>query len=155
MMDNPTLRVPQINSGFSFSIARALLLLVGLIALLGMIYLTQSSQATMTGQHALELQDKLERLRRENAQLEYEIAALTTPDKIAERARRLGLRPATITQTTFVIVKNYPVLPPKPAPRNGEPATTLPASSSVELWWSELLSRLGWLSNARAVEASP
>jgi cell division protein FtsL len=154
-MDNPTIRVSQINSSFSFSLARALLLLVGLIALLGMIYLTQSSQATMTGTHAIELQDKLERLRRENSQLKYEIAVLTAPEKIAEHARRLGLRPATITQTTYIVVKNYPVLPPKPATRNGEPANTATASNSFELLWNELLSRLGLLSNARTVEASP
>ena len=154
-MDNPTLRVPQINSGFSFSVARALLLLVGLIALLGMIYLTQSSQATMTGQRTIELQDKFERLRRENAQLGYEIAVLTTPERIGKIATRLGLRPATITQTTFIPVRNYPVLPPKPAPRNGEPANPPAASNSFELLWNELLSRLGLLSDGRTVEASP
>ena len=153
-MDNPTIHVPQINSGFNFSIARALLLLVGLIALLGMIYLMQSSQATMTGTHLIELQGKLERLRRENAQLEYEIAVLTAPDRIADRARRLGLRPATITQTTYIAVKNYPVLPRKPTPR-AEPADTLTASNSIDLLWNELLSRLGLVSNARTVEASP
>ena len=154
-MDSPTLRVPQINSGFNFSIARALLLLVGLIALLGMIYLTQSSQATMTGTHALELQDKLERLRRGNAQLKDEIAVLSAPERIAKIATRLGLRPATITQTTFIAINNYPVLPPKPAPRNGEPANSPTASNSFELLWNELLSRLGVLSNGRTVEASP
>jgi cell division protein FtsB len=154
-MDNPIIRVPQINSGFNFSIARALLLLVGLIALLGMIYLTQSSQATMTGAHALELQDKLERLRRENAQLKNEIAVLTAPDKIAARARKLGLGPPTITQTTFIAVKYSPGLPPKSAPRNGELASSPIASNSFELLWNELLSRLGLLSNGRTVEASP
>jgi cell division protein FtsB len=154
-MDNPTIRVPQINSSFNFSIARALLLLVGLIALLGMIYLTQSSQATMTGTHALELQDKLERLRRENKQLEYEIALLTAPDKIAARARKQGLGPATITQTLFIAVKYSPVLPPKSALRNGELGNSPTTSNSFELLWNELLSRLGLLSNGRTVEASP
>ena len=154
-MDNPTLRVPQINNSFNFSLARALLLLVGLIALLGMIYLTQSSQATMTGTHALELQDKLEHLRRENAQLKGEIAALTAPERIAKIAKRLGLGPATITQTNFIAVKYSPVVPPKSAPRNGELASPPTASNSFELLWNELLSRLGLLSNGRTVEASP
>lgn len=152
-MDNPTSPALEINPGFNFSGARALLLLVGLIALLGMIYLTQSSQATMTGTRTIELQEKYERLRRENAQLEYEIAVLTTPDKIAERARRLGLRPATITQTTFLVVKNYPVVSAKPAQVQAALAPTF--SNSFELLWNELLARLGLLSNARTVEASP
>lgn len=150
-MDNPTSSALEINPGFNFSMARALLLLVGVIALLGMMYLTQSSQATMTGTRAIELQEKYERLRRENAQLEYEIAVLTTPDKLAERARRLGLRPATITQTTYLVVQNYPAAPSQPAP------SLAPTNSSdpFELLWNELLARLGLLSNARTVEASP
>jgi cell division protein FtsB len=154
MMENPTLHVPQIHSDFGFSIARALLLMVGLVALLGMIYLTQSSQATLTGTHTLELQDKLERLRRENMQLEYEIAVLTTPDRIARTATRLGLRPATITQTTFLVVKDYPVVS-KSAPRNVEPATAVTGSNPIELLWNELLARLGLLPSARTAEASP
>jgi hypothetical protein len=150
-LDNPTSSALEINPGFNFSMARALLLLVGVIALLGMMYLTQSSQATMTGTRAIELQEKYERLRRENAQLEYEIAVLTTPDKLAERARRLGLRPATITQTTYLVVQNYPAAPSQPAP------SLAPTNSSdpFELLWNELLARLGLLSNARTVEASP
>jgi hypothetical protein len=150
-MDNPTPSALEINPGFNFSVARALLLLVGLLALLGMIYLTQSSQATMTGTRTLELQEKYERLRRENAQLEYEIAVLTTPDKIAERARRLGLRPATITQTTYIVIKNYPVASAKPAPL----VPNAKSSDPFELLWNELLARLGLLSNSRTVEASP
>ncbi len=152
-MDNPTIRTAQINSGFSFSIARALLLLVGLTALLGMIYLTQSSQATMTGTRMIELQDRYERLRRENAQLTLEIAQLTAPERMATIATRGGLHPPTITQTVYIPVKNYPVLPPKTQTR-GEPINP-PPSNSLELLWNELLSRLGLLSNGRTVEASP
>ena len=155
-MENPTLRVPQFNSGLNFSSVRALLLLVGLVALLGMIYLTQSSQATVTGTRARELHEKLERLRRENTQLEYEIALLTAPDRVARIATLGGLRPATITQTTFLVVTNYPVVP-KPVSRNGEPANALAASNAIELLWNELLLRLGLLRAAspRTVEASP
>lgn len=151
-MDHPTLPVPENNLGFNFSVARALVLLVGVIALLGMLYLTQNSQAAMTGTRTLELQERLERLRRENVQLEYEIAVLTTPDKLAERARRLGLRPATITQTVFIAINNYPA-----ASKPALPATLAPTTNAepMELLWNELLARLGWLSNGRTVEASP
>ncbi|MBM3127815.1 MAG: hypothetical protein FJ009_04170 [Chloroflexi bacterium] len=151
-MDNPNPSALEINPGFNFSGVRALLLLVGVIALLGMMYLTQNSQAAMTGTRTLELQDRLERLRRENAQLEYEIAVLTTPDKIAERARRLGLRPATITQTVFIAINNYPA-----ASKPASPATLAPTKSAapMELLWNELLARLGLLSSGRTVEASP
>lgn len=154
-MDKPTDHVSEIHSGFNFSSARALFLLIGLTALLGIIYLTQSSQATMTGTRVIELQNELEQLRRSNAQLEYEIAVLTAPKRIAEIAARRGLHPATLTQTTFIVVNNYPVLPPRAAPRNAESVNTASASNALELLWNELMARLGVLSSERTVEASP
>jgi cell division protein FtsL len=130
------------SNALGHNIVRALIPLASLIALLGMIYLWQSSQATMTGQRGQELQDKLERLRRENAQLEYEIAALTSPDKIAERARKLGLRPAMITQTTYTVLRNYSAAPIKPALPAGSPET-VKNDNPIEFLWNELTTRLG------------
>lgn len=155
MMDHPTVSALQSNSDSNFSLARALVLLVGLVALLGLLYLTQSSQATLTGTRAVELQTRLERLRRENAQLEYEIAVLTAPDKLAERARRLGLRPATITQTMYIVVHDYPVLPSKPASFARTPSAPPPPADPLPVLWNEWLTRLGWLASGRIVEASP
>jgi cell division protein FtsL len=153
-MNNPAIRLPELNKGASFSVVRTLLLLVFLIALLGLLYLTQSSQATMTGTHALDLQDRYERLRRENAQLQYEVAVLTAPEKIAARATKIGLRPAVITQTNYIAVKNSSVSLSQPPPKRNE--TSQPTSSNgLEEIWLELLSRLGLLSNGRTVEASP
>ncbi len=130
---------------------RALAALVGLVALLGMIYLGQSSQATVTGQRVLELQDRLEQTKRANAQIEYEIAMLTTPDKVAERARRLGFRPATVSQVIYLVVKDYPVAPVKSQPAlDGTPAPI----NSWDAWWLAALARLGW-HDAQMVEASP
>lgn len=153
MMNQPTFSIPQLNSESNFVLARALLLLVGVLALLGMMYLTQSSQATLTGTRVVELQARLERLRRENAQLEYEIAVLTAPDQIAERARRLGLRPASITQTTYLVVHEYPALPSKPVPSSA--ALAARERDPLELLWTEFLARLGWRTSERTVEASP
>ncbi len=138
---------------FSFSIVRALALLLGLLALVGLIYLGQSSQATLTGQRAQDLQEQLERLQRENTQLEYEIATLAAPDKIAARARALGLHPPTLAQTVFVTVKNYPATP-KAAPASNPPLTPAPSADSfIAALWNELLARLGLAPSAPTVQA--
>lgn len=149
-----TISIPQLNSDSNLGLARALLLLMGILALLGMLYLTQSSQATMTGTRVMELQARLERLRRENAQLEYEIAVLTAPEKIAARAWRLGLRPATITQTMTFVVREYPALPPKPAAAPSA-ARAAYAADPLQQFWNDLLARLGLLMDQRTLEASP
>jgi cell division protein FtsL len=147
--------VRELRNSFSFGTVRTLVLLIALFALVGLIYLGQSSQATLTGARMLELQGESERLKRENAQLEYEIAVLTTPAKIAERARAQGLRPATISQTIYVTVKDYPVTPPQPAPVVTESPTTPPTSDSfVVVLWNEVLTRLGLAPSGRAVEAT-
>ncbi len=151
-MRDQTLRLQQINTSFSLDSIRALLIMLGVLALLGVIYLTQSSQATMTGQRAQDLQTRLDRLKRENAQLEYEIAVLTTPSKIAERARALGLHPATTAQTVFVTVKDYPISAPKPAPATVD--LTVSSPDSLTTLWNELLLRLGLAPIGRTVEAT-
>jgi hypothetical protein len=131
---------------------RGLLLLVGLVALFGFVYLGQNGQATMTGRRAQDLQEQLDRIKRENAQLEIEIAQLTLPSKIVERGRALGFRPATITQTVFVTVKNYPV-ESKPV---AAPQTSVAASSSSDLasLWNGLLAWMGLTPAGQTVEAT-
>ncbi len=144
----------RLANSFSFSTVRAVALLLGLLALVGMIYLGQSSQATLTGQHVQDLQEQLERFKRENAQLEYDIAVLSAPDKIAGRARALGLHPATIAQTVFIRVKNYPVMP-KAVPAVNQPPTIPSTSDSfIAVLWNEFLARLGLGSSVRTVEAT-
>jgi cell division protein FtsL len=139
----------------SFGSVRALILLLGLLALIGMIYLGQSSQATVTGQHVQNLQEQLDRLNRENAQYQYDIAVLTTPSKIAERARALGLRPATSAQMVFLTVKNYPISVAKITHTPIDQSITASSSDSgVAVLWQEFLVRLGLSSSARTVEAT-
>ncbi|MDE3088394.1 MAG: septum formation initiator family protein [Chloroflexota bacterium] len=142
----------DLNSSFAPSTLRTLLLLVGLVALLGFVYLGQNGQATMTGRRAQDLKAQLERIERENAQTEVEIAQLTQPSRIAERARALGFRPATISQIIFIVVKNYPVEQKPAAPAMASSST----SSSFDLGalWNDLLARGGLSPTARTVEAT-
>lgn len=150
-MASRVIKTQDLNSQFTTGTLRGLLLLIGLIALLGLIYLGQNGQATMTGRRTQELNDQLERIKRENAQLETEIAQLTLPSRIAERGKAIGFRPATITQTVFVVVKNYPVeskpvvASPAPAPANANDLAAL---------WNDLLAFMGLTPAANTVEAT-
>jgi hypothetical protein len=137
----------------NFHLARAWLVLVGLIALLGLLYLTQSTQATLTGKRLVSLQERLEELRRENAQLEYEIGVLTAPQRLAERATRLGLRPLTPAQARYVVIKDFAPLPPAMPPASVRNAPQ--PSSTFDLVWRELMLRLGWHTSEPSAAASP
>ena len=142
----------QITDSVSFSAVRALILLLALLALLGVVYLAQSTQATVTGQHIQELRERLDRLDRESNQIEYDIAVQTTPAKIAERAKLLGLHPPLSGQTIFVQVKNYPVTPIKPAVPPPSPTTSSDESFIAKLW-GEFLTQLGLTPSIKPVEA--
>ena len=136
----------------SFGNVRTVIILLTALILIGLIYVGQSSQATLNGQRVQDLQAQLDRINRENAQLEYDIAAATTPAKIADRARALGLRPATPTQMVFITVKNYPVTA-KVTPPIKTDATPSSDSPLVNLW-NDLLARLGLAPSPRTVEAT-
>lgn len=114
---------------------RALLVLAGALCLVGLAYLGQNGQATLTGRQVQDLQTQLERIERENAELENENAQYTLPSQVADRAKAMGFRPATISQTVFVVVKNFPPTE-TPAPSNAA------GSQTGSGWWDELL---GWL----------
>lgn len=144
-MHDPT---DTVESHGNFDLARTLLVLVGVIALVGLLYLAQSTQATLTGKRVVKLQERLEHLRRENAQLEYEIAVLTAPHRIAERAARLGLRPLTPARAKYVVVTDYPVTS---STASSALTSASPSVSALQV----LLSRWSARASGRSLASSP
>ena len=132
-----------------FANVRLMIFCAAVVALFGVFYLGQASQTTLSGQHTHDLQLELDRVKRENMQLELDIAALTTPARMAERAQRLGLRPVTLAQTQYLIVKDYPPDNPKPVfTANG----VIP--SPTPTFWNALLARVGLATTSRTAEAT-
>lgn len=78
----------------SFGSTRLFLFALFGFFLVALIYLAQSSNAAMIARDLRIKQIKIAEVERENAQLRYEIAALTSPAAIDQRARSLGLGPA-------------------------------------------------------------
>jgi cell division protein FtsB len=142
---------PDLNNAFTSGTLRVLLGLGVLIAVLGFIYLGQNGQATLTGRRTQELQERLSRLRRENAQLEAEIAQYRNPKRLADRATALGMHPATISETLYLVVKNYPVESRTAAQVAPSPQSS--SSSDLASLWNQLVALFGLTPAARTAEA--
>ncbi len=126
------------------------LIAMGVLILIGGMYSVVTTQITLTGQRVLDLQNRLERLTRENQQLEFDIAKETTFEKIEPRARALGLRPISPAQMTYLVVKNYPVSAPKTVPSAKEIA---PSRTGFFAALQEVIKRVGLAPGTNAVEA--
>jgi len=83
-----------------------LILLV--IALLGVIYLSQSSKIAAVGRYAQDLQTELAVLKRENGDLERDIAQAQSITRLQKDAERLGFVKAHIEYTEYIVVPDYP-----------------------------------------------
>lgn len=148
-------RIEIVRRSLTFDNARAWSLLIATVVLLGVVYMGQASQAAITGQRINDKQEKLDRILRENAQLEADIAALTTPGRVEARARALGLQPANSDQIKYLAVKDYPAEPVNPPLANREQRG--PQSSggfNLAVWWTDVLSRVGLNGGSHAAEAT-
>ncbi len=123
------------------------------LLLVALVYLAQSSNAAVLARSLRLKQERIAELERENAQLNYEIAAATTPSAIEARARQLGLGPA----------KNivYSNLPPLQTEHSTLPAMgILAASTEVDFPpasptspWNQILALFGFDSGTGRAEA--
>lgn len=79
-----------------------------LVALLGVIYLSQASHIATVGRRVQFLQEDLNNLRRENAALERQIAESQSLEYLQQAALRLGFHQADPDSIEYVIVPDYP-----------------------------------------------
>ena len=136
----------QMGRSFSFGDVRTIALIAGLFALLGVLYLVQSTQATYAGRHIRDYKQEIERLQRLNEQLEIDIAASINPDRIAKAALSLGLHPPKEAQIRYKLNLKYPLVL-QPAKKSVNP----PAPESN--WFVDWLRGL-WETGARTAEAT-
>lgn len=79
-----------------------------LIALLGTIYLRQTSQIAMLGREVQLLQINLDEARRKNGETERQIAEAQSLVRLQAEAARMGFVPAGADDIDYIIVENYP-----------------------------------------------
>lgn len=95
--------------------------LMVLAAVLGAIYLSQTSRIASVGRTVQDLQAQLDEVKRQNATFEREIAEAQSLDRLQEQARQMGFVQAGPDDVEYMVIENYPVAAPEaadePAPR--------------------------------------
>jgi cell division protein FtsB len=135
----------------SFGSARTMVWIVVGLIFVWLIYLAQSSHAAVVARDLRVKQLQLEALNRENAQLRFDIAQLTAPSAIEERARKLGLGPpqnvfyATLPELHVDASELMPAFAPQTQNMTGE--AMLASDTNV---WEQLLALFGFSSSDRA-----
>lgn len=117
--------------------------IVALLALLGVVYLSEASQMISSGYHLQEMAGRLRELQKENTYLDAEIATAQHVEQLQRQAIGLGFSPAHPGDIEYLPVPNYPPTPGQPVvevapdPREsvGEPTG----------WWRGLVRGfMGW-----------
>jgi cell division protein FtsL len=120
----------------------AFLLVVIGAAMVAALYLDVTARAALTGRKIQELQSQITTVQRENADLETQLADLTSTAVMQQRATELGYRPVQPGELDYVAVPGF--VKPEPeillAAEDAAPRVqTLPAEYTQSLleWFSE------------------
>jgi cell division protein FtsL len=116
--------------------------LLTLFALVGAIYLYQTSRIAESGRHVQILQNRLDETKQENIELERDIAEAESLDRLQEYAVKLGFTRATPGDIDYVVIPNYPETPPATA----TPESAFqrePAENMLEAIWLAIRNSVG------------
>ena len=126
-----------------------LLLVVIGAAMVAALYLDVTARTAVTGREIQEMRIQITTIQRENADLETQLADLTSMAAMERRARDLGYRPVQPGELDYVSVPGF--VPPEPAillaaSDATPPSNTLPAEYTQSLleWFDERI-RFGGL----------
>lgn len=124
---------------------------VGLLIVAGM-YLAVNAKVAEAGRQVLVLERRREELQRMNAQMLTELAQMTSPERLLERAASMGFQPVRPDEIEYLAVPGWTPPPDfaAPIPPGSGRATTVGLSPAFTETWGEWLSR--WLG---AEEDSP
>ncbi len=115
-----------------------------LAALLGTIYVSQASRIASVGRRVQILQNELTELKRQNNDLERDIAAAQAIDRLQAEATRLGFVEADPTDIEYIIVPDYPAELEETDPLEIPPTVTAvppPVETVREALWLYLSDR--------------
>ena len=116
--------------------------LITLAALVGAIYLFQTSRIAESGRQVQFLQNELDRVKQDNIELERDIAEAQALDRLQQDAVRLGFTRSTAEDVEYLVIPDYPDAPQvMTVPENEEKAE--PAENMVEALWLALQDSVG------------
>jgi cell division protein FtsL len=116
-------------------------------ALVAGIYLSVTARATTVGREIQGMQDEIDRLEQQNADLQSQLAFLTSSSVMARRAQSLGFTPIGMDDPVYIKVTGYqtrqPVtLAPGPVPIvSAAPMVPPEYTESLFQWLSRLLAQ--------------
>lgn len=116
------------------------LLLLVFVALVAGIYLSVTARAATVGREVLMMQDDIERMQRENADMVTQLADLRASTRMEERAKALGFEPLQKGQATYLVVPGYVrpegvTLAPPPSPVTAVAASLPPDFTESLVDW--------------------
>ncbi|HEY69249.1 MAG TPA: hypothetical protein G4O08_01570 [Anaerolineae bacterium] len=88
-----------------------------ILLVVGGVYLAVNARMARSGRDVLTMESKRTALRRRNAELTSQLAALTAPDRMMELATGLGFHLARQDEIEYVVVQGYEPKAPFVAPR--------------------------------------
>jgi cell division protein FtsL len=104
-----------------------------LVALLGVIYLTQASRIAAVGRRVQVLQNQLIDLKRENADIERQIAEAQSLETLQETAVRQGFMQALPDDIEYITVPNYPAATAEPILAAATPEAATSAAQPITM----------------------
>jgi hypothetical protein len=91
----------------------AVLLAVVVLAMVATLYLDVTSQAAIAGREIQDLTASTSESRQKSADLETQLASLTSAHVMEQRAVDLGFRPMEAAEAEYLVVPGYSVLKPE------------------------------------------
>ena len=117
-------------------------ILLTLAALVGAIYLYQTSRIATAGRHVQILQNQLDRIKQENIELERDIAEAQALDRLQQDAVELGFARSGPSEVEYLVVPDFP--PEQEIEATPAPADQVePAENMVEALWLAIRNSIG------------
>ncbi len=123
--------------------------LLALAAVLGAIYLHQTSGIARVGRTVQGLQYQLNEVKRENTRLELEIAEAQSLSRLNEESDKLGYRRATPEDIEYLVILDFPPLKDPSELEDPQPEP-VPIDSAIEAVFRALTARIGSLGRGEA-----
>lgn len=140
----------RLNALSDAQVALGWFVILALAALVGAIYVSQASRIAGAGRQVQILQNRLDDLKRQNADLEKDIAEAQSLEWLQQEAVRLGFVRAAPEDIEYMVVEGYPQATAPSPPPSPTPTPTRPAESMSEAIWLALRGSLDGLVRGEA-----
>lgn len=110
-LQNARLRRMQFPAGYlNLGESGRIALAIAVVCILSILFLAQTGRVATAGYQLQELEHEKTQLQHDGEQYEYRIAVASRLDVVAEKAKKIGMRPATNEQLRYTTIE-LPAVP--------------------------------------------